>query len=148
MQFRAYDMNNVMRERWTNFLATQEPARDTKGDDYGDLDDNIIYINVWDYDSKWKIEVTEEGNSTPLTVTRVFDRDPLHTATTDVILGKTGLLIEERASVRTPHIWQVVTDEDDTDLTIKVTNRFGEEFVQTLTGRGKRNKFDTTAYFQ
>jgi hypothetical protein len=57
-------------------------------------------------------------------------------------------LIEERASVRTPHIWQVVTDEDDTDLTIKVTNRFGEEFVQTLTGRGKRNKFDTTAYFQ
>lgn len=148
LQFRAYDMNNVMRERWTNFLATQEPARDTKGDDYGDLDDNIIYINIWDYDSKWKIEVTEEGNSTPLTVTRVFDRDPLHTATTDVILGKTGLLIEEHASVRTPHIWQVVTDEDDTDLTIKVTNRFGEEFVQTLTGRGKRNKFDTTAYFQ
>ena len=112
------------------------------------MEDNIIYINVWDYDSQWKIEVTEAGNSKPLTVTRVFDRDPLHTATTDVILGKAGLLVEEHASVRTAHMWQVVTEEDDTDVTIKVTNRFGEVFTQTLTGRGKRNKFDTTTYFQ
>ena len=148
MQFRAYDMNNVMRERWESALKTQEPARDTNGDDYGNLEDNIIYINVWDYDSTWKIEVTEEGNSKPLTVTRVFDRDPLHTATTDVLLGKAGLLIEEHASVRTAHMWQVITEEDDTDVTIKVTNRFGEEFTQTLTGRGKRNKFDTTTYFK
>ena len=78
----------------------------------------------------------------------MFDRDPLHTATTDVLLGKAGLLIEEHASVRTAHMWQVITEEDDTDVTIKVTNRFGEEFTQTLTGRGKRNKFDTTTYFK
>ena len=148
MQFRAYDMNNVMRERWTSYLSKQEPQRDTAGDDYKDLDDNVIYINIWDYDSQWKIEVTEEGNSTPLTVTRVFDRDPLHTATTDVVLGKLGELIEEHASVRTAHMWMVKTKEDDTDLTIKVTNRFGEEFTQTLTGRGKRNKFDTATYFK
>lgn len=148
LQFRAYDMNNVMRERWTSALSTQEPARDTGGDDYGDLEDNVIYINVWDYDSKWKIEVYEEGNSKPLAVTRVYDRDPLHTATTDVILGKVGDLIEEHASIRSSHIWQVITEEDDTDITIKVTNRFGEEFTQTMTDRGRRNKFDTTKYFQ
>lgn len=148
LQFRAYDMNNVMRERWTSALSTQEPARDTGGDDYGDLEDNVIYINVWDYDSKWKIEVYEEGNSKPLTVTRVYDRDPLHTATTDVILGKVGDLIEDLASIRSSHIWQVITEEDDTDITIKVTNRFGEEFTQTMTDRGRRNKFDTTKYFQ
>lgn len=148
LQFRAYDMNNVMRERWTSALSTQEPARDTGGDDYADLEDNVIYINVWDYDSQWKIEVTEAGNPNPLTVTRVFDRDPLHTATTDVILGKVGTLIEGYASTRTAHMWMVVTEEDDTDLTIKVTNRFGEEFTQTLTDRGRRNKFDTTKYFQ
>ncbi|MBQ5843890.1 MAG: calcineurin-like phosphoesterase C-terminal domain-containing protein [Alistipes sp.] len=148
LQFRAYDMNNVMRERWTSALSTQEPARDTGGDDYGDLEDNVIYINVWDYDSKWKIEVYEEGNSKPLAVTRVYDRDPLHTATTDVILGKVGDLIEDLASIRSSHIWQVITEEDDTDITIKVTNRFGEEFTQTMTDRGRRNKFDTTKYFQ
>lgn len=148
LQFRVYDMNNVKNERWTSALATQEPARDTGGDDYAELESNAIYINVWDYDSKWKIEVYESGNTTPLTLTRVFDRDPLHTLTTDIVLGKSGMLTEDLATVRSSHIWKAVTENNDTDLTIKVTNRFGEEFTQTVTDRSRRKKFEIATYIQ
>ena len=37
---------------------------------------NEVYLNVWNYDSKWKVEVTENGN--PLTVTRIQEYDPFH----------------------------------------------------------------------
>ncbi len=44
---------------------------------------NVVYINVWNYDPAWKVEVREDDGS-PLEVKRVFDRDPLHTITFDI----------------------------------------------------------------
>lgn len=149
LQFRAYDMNNVLQtaKRWDTYLSKQtEQERENDGVDYKDLDDNVIYINVWDYDSKWKIEVWEDG--TPLTVTRTFDRDPLHTLTTDLPLAKSGNLVASNASTKTPHMWMVTTKEDDTDISIKVTNRFGEEFTHEMTGRKKRNSFEISTYIK
>lgn len=152
LQFRAYNMNDVLRARWSNYLSKQDGGRDGDASvncyDYPHLEDvdNVIYINVWDWDSQWNIEASEEG--TPLTVTRIYDRDPLHTLTNDVPLGKTGALVAEKASIYTPHMWQIVTDDPESDVTIKVTNRFGEVFEQTMTGRKKRGNFEITTYIK
>ncbi len=147
LQFRAYDMNNVKqaaRLNWHDYIHLYDPNRT----DYSTLEDNVIYINVWDWDPQWKIEVTEAGKSTPLTVTRVFDRDPLHTLTTDVPLSRSGALVDGLDSVPTSHMWKVVTSSATSNVTIKVTNRFGEVFTQEMTGRNKRNSFSVNQYIK
>ena len=143
----AYDMNNVKqaaRLNWHDYIHLYDPNRT----DYSTLEDNVIYINVWDWDPQWKIEVTEAGKSTPLTVTRVFDRDPLHTLTTDVPLSRSGALVDGLDSVPTSHMWKVVTSSATSNVTIKVTNRFGEVFTQEMTGRNKRNSFSVNQYIK
>ena len=149
MQFRAYNMNDVVytseKKKWSTKLSNQED-RPGGGEDYAHLknDGNDIYINIWDYDSQWKIEVTEAGNSTPLEVTRIWDRDPLHTLTTDLEIYKT--LTQNKASVHHNHMWKVTSKKRDSDITIKVTNRFGEEFTHTMTERSKKNS--ASSYFK
>lgn len=84
-QFRTYDMNTVKKHLDNSTykaLLAQYASRDNKGDDYGKVGDNVVYINVWNYDPAWKVEVREDGS--PLEVKRVFDRDPLHTITFDI----------------------------------------------------------------
>ena len=156
MQFRAYNMNDVVytstSSKWSRDLSKQED-RVGGGEDYSHLSEsgNNIDINIWDRDSKWKIEVTEAGNSTPLEVKRVWERDPLHTLTTDLKLATKKELTQERASVFHNHVWRVTTKKRDSDVTIKITNRFGEEFTQTMTGRSSRNtrnSFTVTQYIQ
>ena len=155
MQFRAYNMNDVVytadKDRWERDLKKQED-RVGGGNDYSHLSKsgNNIDINIWDWDSQWKIEVTE-GNSTPLEVKRVWERDPLHTLTTDLELAKDKALTSERASVFHNHVWRVTTKKRDSDVTIKVTNRFGEVFTNTMTGRTSKdtkNSFNISQYIQ
>ena len=84
-QFRTYDMNTVKKHLDNSTykaLLAQYASRDNKGDDYGKVGDNVVYINVWNYDPAWKVEVREDGS--PLEVKRVFDRDPLHTITFEI----------------------------------------------------------------
>ena len=155
LQFRAYSMNEVFRtaDRWKTYLK-KHTGRIGGGEDYAHLMDedeeypeNLIYINIWDWDSKWKIEVTEAGNSTPLNVTRTWDRDPLHTLTTDLPLAKDGSLTDSYASDFHNRIWKATAKKDNSDITIKVTNRFGETFTHTMTGRSKRGSFEIGTYF-
>lgn len=42
--------------------------------------DNCVYINCWNWDPAWKIEVMEEGRGS-LTVERLWEYDPLHLLT-------------------------------------------------------------------
>lgn len=156
LQFRAYNMNDVVytaeKSKWEDDLKTQTD-RPGGGADYKDLksDGNAIYINIWDWDPQWKIEVTEKGVSTPLTVTRIWERDPLHTLTTDVPLGDDKKLTSSYASTHHNHMWKVVSNKRNTDITIKVTNRFGEEFTHVMTdrtSRDTRNSFKISQYIE
>ena len=106
--------------------------RDTAGDDYGSLGSNIVYINIWNYDPSWTIEVTENG--TPLPWTRVFDRDPLHTLCYDIPrVQNGGELTTDNASNRNSHMFAVQASGPATTLTVKVTDRFGETYTETMT---------------
>ena len=71
-QFRTYDMNTVKKHLDNSTykaLLARYASRDNKGDDYGKVGDNVVYINVWNYDPAWKVEVREDGS--PLEVKRV-----------------------------------------------------------------------------
>ena len=143
-QFHSFDMNKV--KAWFNsnalMLGMFHPTRGNGGDDYKDVEENAVYINVWDYDPQWNISVTENGKA--LNVTRVFDRDPLHTITTDYpIAMATGDLIDSEASTPTAHMFKVVASSKTSTLEIKVTNRFGEEFTETMT---RPKEYKTTVY--
>lgn len=84
-QFRTYDMNTVKKHLDNNVYKSylkQYSSRRNDGDDYGTVGENVVYVNVWNYDPAWTVEVKENG--VPLPVTRVFDRDPLHTITFDI----------------------------------------------------------------
>lgn len=134
-QFRTYDMN-VVKNYLSNYVETlnkqTNSPRDTAGDDYGSLGSNIVYINIWNYDPSWTIEVTENGAS--LQVTRVFDRDPLHTLCYDIPrVQNGGELTTDNASNRNSHMFAVQASGPATTLTVKVTDRFGETYTETMT---------------
>lgn len=134
-QFRTYDMNVVKNylNDYVDILNRQtEPIRDTGGNDYGDLRDNTVYINVWDYDPLWTISVTENG--TPLKVKSVYDRDPLHTICYDILrIQNGGDLNGSNASIRNSHMFSVQASSANSSLDITVTNRFGKTYTERMT---------------
>ena len=133
-QFHTYDRNMINLDR-TLLLPS------LKGDDITEWDArtqtwsgastaNEVYINVWNYDYNWKVEVTENG--TPLTVTKVWDYDPLHMLAYTYERYRNG----ENAGHLTSkcfHMFKVTASAPDTTLEIKVTDRFGNVYTESMT---------------
>ncbi len=134
-QFRTYDMNLVksILADYVSVLNNQtDSPRDTAGDDYAAVGSNAVYINVFNYDPQWKIEVKEDGR--PMSVSRVYDRDPLHTLCYDIPrVHHGGPLTSSDASNRHSHMFAVKASTPSSTLEIKVTDRFGNVYTETMT---------------
>ena len=111
--------------------------------------ENYVYLNVWNYDPEWKIEVTENG--APLTVSPLTDgRDPLH------IIAYTAKRLDSNAGLNSSgginfdtgtnrHMFRVKASSATSTLEIKVTDRFGQVYTESM----KRPKaFSTDTYKQ
>lgn len=136
-QFRTYDRNTMMLTA-DNFVDSGKSASDKKKfeDAVGDWKNqnagNYVYINVWNYDPQWTIDVTEGGK--PLNVERVSDKDPLHLIAYN---GKTpgggfGTSV-------TKHLFRVQASSATSTLEIKVTDRFGNVYTESMTRPKKFN---------
>jgi len=145
-QFRAYDMN-VVKETITEGLSSHSgyPKYYNHIQGYGD---NIILVNVWDYDEDWKVEISENG--TPLNVSEVGVYDPLHIyAMTIPRLNDYNTTTFSTAKWR--HFFQATASAADTPVTVKVTDRFGNVYTETMarpkafTMDDYRNQFDSFA---
>lgn len=105
--------------------------------------DNYVYINVFDYDPSWKIEVTEDGRSLPYEVIKV--KDPLHLAAYEAKRyneNKTPTSSFVAYTVNS-HIFRVQASSATSTLEIKVTDRFGNTASESM----KRPKaFSLQAY--
>lgn len=131
-QFRSYDMNVVK----THFAdpdfqqaLAKYPKRGT--DDYTDFAPNTVLLNVWNYDSAWKIVVRENGS--PIPVERVYERDPLHTLAYDYALVKNGgTASDDGVSVKNSHMFRVVASGAKTALEIEITDRFGNVYKELM----------------
>lgn len=126
-QFFSYDMNNVK-------LSANEYTS-SYASDYNSYPANTVLINVWNYDPSWTISVKENG--TALGVTRVRTYDPLfllsYTATGSTSFGPT----------LTAHMFKVTASSATSTLDIKVTDRFGNEYSETMT---RPKAFNTEKY--
>ncbi|MCI1779973.1 MAG: calcineurin-like phosphoesterase family protein [Bacteroidales bacterium] len=134
-QFRTYDLNNVYISA-DKFLPDNKSKEDELADyvsDYGiSRSDNKVLINIFNYNTGWKVDVTENGE--PLSVARVDVKDPLHiisyetqrlnhgaTPTSDFLTGNTS------------HMFEVTASSGSSTLIIKVTDDFGNVYTETMT---------------
>ncbi len=127
-QFRAYDMNCV-KSTITEDLSSHDgyPKYYNHIQGYGE---NIILVNVWDYDESWKVEISENGS--PLEVNEVGVYDPLHIyAMTIPRLNKWNTTTFSTAKWR--HFFQATASAPDTPVTVKVTDRYGNVFTEEMT---------------
>lgn len=132
-QFRAYDLNNVHIT-----AATYTPKAN---DDFKALvpkyastfatanKNNEVLINVWGYDPNWKISVTENG--TALNVERVMSLDPLHIISYGML--RLNVNVEPTFdATNTSHMFKVKANSATSTLEIKVIDRFGKVYTETM----------------
>ena len=133
-QFRTFDRNqiHITAEKYVP-SATEQYAADfiKMAGDYSKASSaNEVLINVWNYDPQWKVEVTENG--TPLTVSKVTMKDPLHMISYP---AKRWNANKEPTfeTGNTTHFFKVKASAPNTTLSIKVTDRFGNVYTEEMT---------------
>ena len=133
-QFRSYDMNVVKAHLNTNLYKSylsKYPSRTNGGYDYASVGENEVFINVWNYDPEWRVEVFENGVSLP--VTRLLQRDPLHTIVFDIPRVEQGAeATSDWASCPMSHIFSATASSATSTLEIKVTDRFGNQWSEQM----------------
>ena len=91
---------------------------------------NTILVNVWDWDENWDVKILE--GTQELTVTRAYTYDPVHA------LSYTFPRSKASTSVSFPtekwcHFFQAKATSANSTVTIKVTDRNGKVYTETMT---------------
>ena len=121
-QFRAYDMNEVLRNdriRASGDFTAEGTARGMN-DAYAE---NDILLNVWGWQPDWTIRVTENGRE--LEGVRVVGKDPLHK------IAYTRKTVPFQTAYN-PHMWRYRASGPATTLRIEVTDSFGCTSTETM----------------
>ena len=132
-QLRTYDMNNVK-----TFFANNSVIRNMiryypDRNDYVNVGNNVVYINIWGWDPEWKVSVKENG--VELNPTRVYMKDPLHTYAYDatrVYKNSNNTYTEVLTSSNNYHLFAVNASSATSTLTIEVTDRFDNKYSETM----------------
>ena len=140
-QFRAYDRNQIHITR--DKYCPKYTGTDFKPSIWGTASSaNEVYINVWNYDPKWTVEVSEDGKS--LTVSQLVsgELDPLHyiAYTTKRFSGNSTVSFPTEKNY---HMFKVTASSATSTLDIKVTDRFGNVYTETM---ARPKAFTTDAY--
>lgn len=131
-QFRAYDLNKVHLTKEKYAPRYTGTAWDTYATPYLEPNqNNEVLINVWNYDTEWSINVTENGK--PLTVKRVRTKDPLHIISYNAKrLDVNAVPTEDFVTTLSAHLFKVKASAPDSTLEITVTDCFGRVFNQRM----------------
>jgi hypothetical protein len=126
-QFRTYDRNEITLTGDAFVASGKDKAEFEKTvGDWKNVDKgNYVYINVWNYDPAWEISVTENGNS--LKVERVSAKDPLHLIAYNGQSPTGGF-----GTSVTKHLFRVQASSATSTLDIKVTDRFGNVYTESM----------------
>ncbi|PQB03292.1 metallophosphoesterase [Polaribacter filamentus] len=131
-QFRTYDLNSI-------HITAADFAPNSSDDELANYAgsyaqknvNNEVLINIWGYDSQWQIKVTENSNN--LNVIRINDKDPLHIISYDALRLNAGATPTSTfVTEDTPHLFKVTASAPDTKLEIKVTDRFGNVYTESM----------------
>lgn len=137
----TYRRNTTITKNIVDYYSTYVyPSRD----DYRDVGENIVYINVWNWDADWEIKVNDGTRDLP--VDQIYQRDPLHTISYDVPrVSEAGEYTQSFASTPLIHLFSVQAPDANTTLTITVTDRFGNVYKEVMS---RPKSFSTNSYNQ
>ena len=94
--------------------------------------DNLVYINVWNWDPSWTITVRE--GSTNLSVTALTGAyDPMHIIAYPAVRLQTANTTSTFVTKGNQHMFRVQASSASSTLTITVTDRFGNTYTETMT---------------
>lgn len=133
-QIRGYDMNKVKEFMSTdaNAVAVVKQYGATVVPNFSDYRANSILVNVFNYDTDWKVEITE-GTDIKLVPTRLNEYDPYHVLAFDVNRYKNAKSINTGfATIQNQHMFRSFATTSNLPITIKVTDRFGQVHYKTF----------------
>lgn len=131
MQMRLYDMNTVKSFYKTN-AAMRGILRDYPSRvNYGNIDDNTVMFNVFAYNSKWRLDVSEGDNL--LRYTRVYTEDPYHTLTYDVPrYAAAGYYSTSYITNSSTHLFRAQATTSTQPITVRAIDEFGNIYLKSI----------------
>lgn len=130
-QFGVYDMNTIKSYYRNNEVIGKILKKYPSRQDYGSMEDNVLLVNVYNYDESWKIDIRENGKRRE--PQRVFVEDPLHTLSYDVpCFRKNGKYGEGSATNLCYHMFKVQCSTADAPVIVKITDRFGKVYKKKI----------------
>lgn len=142
VQFRTYDRNMICLD--ASYVKEASSANKaafvaSAGELAAKNSDNLVYINVWDYDPAWKIEVTENGKNLDVKQVKNF-KDPMYLGFMEAYCFNHGYTAEYTPGEITAtctasasdHFFQVKAEKPDSTLEITVTDRFGRKYTESM----------------
>lgn len=132
-QFRSYDLNRVHITAAAFAPNSTDAALAPYAGVYANANNNNeVLINIWGYDPLWTVEVKE--GATTLPVTRVYTLDPLHIISYEAKRLNAGATpTDSFVTCNTAHMFRVTASSPSSTLEIKVTDRFGNVYSETMT---------------
>ncbi|MBO5420205.1 MAG: calcineurin-like phosphoesterase C-terminal domain-containing protein [Bacteroidales bacterium] len=145
--FRSYDRNSIAMTA-SNFTPKADSGKASAWEKSASYwksasSDNYIYVNVFDYDPSWTVEVTENGKVLKGELVKV--KDPLHLAAYEAIRynDNANPTSSFKSYTVTSHMLRFKASSANSTVLIKVTDRFGNTSSETM----KRPKaFSLSAY--
>ncbi len=138
-QFHVVDMNPV-KEAYrtdetifgiTDYSKNGSAEWSATRQNYATIEDNCLLLNIYNYDTDWQIEVTEEGKQ--LQAVRGNYEDPVHYMSYDYPQYKKSKTIGRDArTIATTHIFKIQCATPDADVNVKVTDPFGNIYTETI----------------
>lgn len=131
-QFRTYDLNTVYITAAQYAPKSSDAALAQYAGIYATRNtNNEVLINVWNYDSRWEIEV-KEGDKI-LDITCVVTKDPLHIISYEAKrLNVAAIPTSDFVSNNITHMFKVKASNATSTLNIRVTDRFGNVYTETM----------------
>lgn len=131
VQFRVYDMNTVKATYANDSIFNEFTAKYPTRVNYANIDDNLVYINVFDYEPGDVIEVWENG--APLEIERLTTEDPLKVIAFDIEMFKQlGSVSNGQAAKPTHHIFRAKASTADAPVRVRLTDVYGQVSERTL----------------
>lgn len=147
-QFRSYDGNRsrIVKSKFfpnsskTNAAAEKEIRNAITAGAVDLLDewftseyrsDNMVFVNVFAWDDRWKIEMTEEGKS--LKVTQINALDPYHLISLGCkMIDNNEKLTNGPLPSLTAHFFKAQASSATSTVTIKVTDPYGRVYTEEM----------------
>jgi len=139
VQLRAWDMNEVRQYCRNNSDYEHFIKVYSKRCDYRKIPDNQVWINVWAFDSKWKIKAWENGKEVPVKFEPL--ENPEYTFWYNFYMSVANGRFDNPSYNKVKHgiTFLVECSSPTSTLDIEVTDSFGKKYHQTMI---RPKKFD------